>query len=397
MNSRHASGRGHRVDKDKRGQPAYPTDVWFSLTCFRDPLVVAALTLSLLGLFLTASAVVSGGDAVSTGQTLGPITRQAISIAVGLLLGIAVLRLPLSRLRAAGLPLLLVAYGLCSAVLIPGIGKMVNGAQRWLDFGGFQLEISKPVTLLMSIFLAAFLARNPGHPRIWSKEYVLVLSAVGLTVLLLLLEPHLPATLPVVAIMLVMLYLVGMRPWQLALTTVLMGMFWLAVLSVLPWGRFGVWSVIGYFNCFNSGFALCPSLVLPVVWDQWIGAGFGAGGWVALETEWARTDYMFSLLANDLGLLGVCSGMILYGVLLWRAFDIARRALHHDFLFAALLGRAFGVWITFQAVFHIAANLGFGHPHWILPLVGYGGSSMVVTWVFIALLLRTELERLCSL
>lgn len=389
------------MDKDKCGQPAYPTDVWLSLTCFRDPLVAAALTLSLLGIFLTASAVVSGGDVVSTGQPPGPITRQAVSIAVGLLLGIAVLRLPLSRLRAAGLPLLLVAYGLCSAVLIPGIGKMVNGAQRWLDFGGFQLEVSKPVTLLMSIFLAAFLARNPGHPRIWSKEYVLVLSAVGLTVLLLLLEPHSPATL--LAIMLVMLYLVGMQPWQLALTTALMGVFWLAVLSVLPWGRFGVWSVIGCFSLwddlYNFGFSLTNChLVLPVVWDQWIGAGFGAGGWVALLTEWARTDFMFSLLAHDLGLLGVCSGMILYGILLWRAFDIARRALHHDYLFAALLGRAFGVWIAFQAVFHIAANFGFGQSHWILPLVGYGGSSMVVTWVFIALLLRTELEmRLLSI
>ena len=113
---------------------------------------------------------------------------------------------------------------------------------------------------------------------------------------------------------------------------------------------------------------------------------------MAWVTELARTDFMFSLLANDLGLLGICSGMILYGVLLWRAFDIARRALHHDFLFAALLGRAFGIWIAFQAVFHIAANLGFGEPHWILPLVGYGGSSLVVTWIFIALLLRIELE-----
>ena len=214
--------------------------------------MAAGLTLSLLGIFLIASAVISGGDAINTGQTFGPVTRQAISVAVGLLLGMAVLRLPLSRLQAAGLPLLLVAYGLCLAVLIPGIGKMVNGAQRWLDFGGFRLEVSEPVILLLSIFLAAFLARNPGRPRIWSKEYARVLSAVGLTVLLLLLEPHPHATLRVVAIALVMLHLVGMRPWSLALTTALMGVFWLAVLSVLPWGTRLVWSVIGCFGLWED-------------------------------------------------------------------------------------------------------------------------------------------------
>ena len=188
--------------------------------------------------------MVSGGEVLNTGQTFGPATRQALFVAIGLLLGMAVLRLPLSRLQAAGLPLLLLAYGLCSVVLIPGIGKRVNGAQRWLDFGGLQVEVSEPTILLMAIFLAAFLARHPGPWRIRSTEYVRVLSAVGLTVLLLLLEPHLHATLRIVAILLVMLSLAGMRLWQLALTTALMGVFWLAVLSVLPWGTYGVWLIL---------------------------------------------------------------------------------------------------------------------------------------------------------
>ncbi len=114
------------MDKDNHGQQTDPTDVWSPLTCLRDPLVIAALALSWLGIFLTASAMVSGGEVLNTGQTFGPATRQALFVAIGLLLGMAVLRLPLSRLQAAGLPLLLVAYGLCSAVLIPGIGKRMR-------------------------------------------------------------------------------------------------------------------------------------------------------------------------------------------------------------------------------------------------------------------------------
>jgi cell division protein FtsW len=353
------------------------------------PLLLAALALAVLGWVLIASV-----DAELGAASEGFAWRQAVYLGGGLLLGVGVYRWPLAQVERARVLLLLSALVLLSAVLIPGLGVGVNGTRRSLDLGPFRPQVSGPATLMILIFLAAYLARHGEGLRTHAAGFLRLLALLGLAAALLALEPQVRAAAILLIATMVLILAGGVRPWQLGAMAGLVvslpvgAVLWSPYL-LLEWlaRPMSFWE-----DPFERGFALAPPR-FPIDWGDWTGVGLGASAWEPYTLEFACSELVLRLLARELGLLGLCGAILLYGVVVWRAFAIARQAQRTGNAFAALLARGVGLWIGLPVLVHLVDNLESRVTRgWTLPPMSYGGINLAVFCVAVALLLRAAAE-----
>ena len=314
-------------------------------------------------------------------------------IGIGVLLAMPVYRLRLALLQEAGPVLLVAALALLVAVLVPGIGREVNGSTRWISTGLFNLQVSEPAKLMILVYLAGYLARHGEELRERLSGFLKPMAVLSLAALLLLLEPDFGATVVLMATAMGMIFLAGVRLWHF---TGMLGVAGLSLAGLAVSSPYRMERLTTFLNPwedpFDSGFQLTQSLI-AIGRGELAGVGLGASIQKLFYLPEAHTDFVFAVLAEELGLLGVFVVIALYALVVWRAFVIARQAEKAGNVFAGALAYGIGIWIGLQSFINMGVNMGLLPTKGLtLPLMSYGGSSMVVMCVAIALLLRIDSE-----
>jgi cell division protein FtsW len=359
-------------------------------------LLFSVVVLATLGLVMVVSASITFADR-EFGYPFYFALRQLVYIGCGVLAGLLVFRLRLVLLERMGMFLLLMSFVLLLLVLVPGVGVEVNGAARWINAGLFRLQVSEPAKLFFIIYLASYLSRHSEEVRTRIYGFLKPVGLLAIAALLLLLEPDFGATVVLAATVMGMIFMAGVKLVQFS------GMLGLGVLSL---GSLAVSSpyrmerlttfLDPWADPFDSGFQLTQSLI-AIGRGEWLGVGLGASVQKLFYLPEAHTDFVFAVAAEELGLMGVCVIIMLYALLVWRAFMIAAQAEKADNLFAAYLSYGIGIWFGLQGFINIGVNMGLLPTKGLtLPLMSYGGSSMVVMCTAIALLLRVDHETRCT-
>jgi cell division protein FtsW len=355
-------------------------------------LLGATLALLALGLLMVASASMVISDR-QYGQPFHYLLHQLIYLLVGLAFGWLILHVKLEYWQKFSGYLLLLSLVLLVIVLLPGIGHQVNGSSRWFSLGFVAFQASEFAKFCVIIYLAGYLVRHEQAVQQNFMGFLRPMLVLGLISLLLLMEPDFGAATVIFATALGMMFLAQMRLWQFIILFLLVA----AALTVLafsspyrvarlttflnPWG-----------NQFASGYQLTQSLIAFGRGGLW-GVGLGNSIQKLFYLPEAHTDFLFAVIGEELGLIGELIVVALFVILVGRALLIGRNALRQNQLFAAYLAFGFGLSLGLQALINIGVNTGVLPTKGLtLPLMSYGGSSMLINCVIIAILLRTAYE-----
>jgi cell division protein FtsW len=366
-------------------------DLWVLMT---------ALLLLALGLLMVASASIPiGADPKSGhGQPFYFLIRQGIFVLIGLFGAGMVFQVPVERWRRAGPLLLLAAVGLLVLVLVPGIGKEVNGSIRWIGIGPINIQVSEIAKLFALIYVAGYLERHGRelqmrHFKISALALMRPMGVLAVLAVLLLLEPDFGSVVVLAATALGMIFLAGVNLWQfgaLQLGTI-------TVMAVLilssPYRQDRVLSFLRpWDDPFGKGYQLAQSLI-AIGRGELFGVGLGQSVQKLFYLPEAHTDFLFAVLAEELGLVGILIVIALFMTLVWRAFVIGQRAERLGMHFASYMAYGIGLWFGIQSLFNMGVNMGALPTKGLtLPLMSYGGSSVVAMCMTLAILLRIDME-----
>lgn len=289
-------------------------------------------------------------------------------------------------LGAAGLLLLVL-------VLIPGVGVKVNEARRWLDLPMFRLQASEPARLALIVYLSGYIVRRQGRLQNTWKGLLVPFLPLFLAGVLLILEPDFGATAILFAVAFAMLFLGGARLWHLFVLVVL-AVGCLGLLAVAQ--SYRVQRLMNFTDPFaqmeSGGWQLANSLI-AVGRGEWFGVGLGNSVQKLLYLPEMHTDFIFAILAEEFGLAGVLVLIALFGLLVWRGFVIGQAAEAANERFKTYVCYGLSAWLGLQALINMAVNLGALPTKGLtLPLISYGGSSLITVLVMMALILRVDYE-----
>ena len=265
------------------------------------------------------------------------LIRQGIYVGLGLILGWQVLRFPLRLWERLGPYFLLFGMGLLVLVLIPGIGRNINGSSRWLGAGPLTLQPSELVKLFAIIYLSGYVVRRNQEVRRSVWGFVKPLFVLGFIAFLLLLEPDFGTSVVVLTTSMGVLFLAGVRVWQFVvlLIPVVLGLLGLAIVS--PYRLQRILSFLDpWQDAFGKGYQLTQALI-AFGRGEWFGVGLGASVQKLHYLPEGHTDFLLSVLAEELGLMGILLVIGLFSFVVWRVFDIAERAEKAGNPFAAYL------------------------------------------------------------
>ncbi len=352
--------------------------------------VTLCLTLAILlfGLVMVTSASISIAGQY-TGNPFYFLERQLIAAAIGVAGAVFVFCFKCERLERLSPWLLLGAVLLLLAVLVPGLGERVNGGRRWLHLAGLSFQVSELARVLVLIYIASYAARRQEELRETFTGLAKPLGLLALIAVLLLGEPDFGAAAVLFAAGFGMLFLGGARlRYVVGLTVLAAAAF--AVLAVTS--AYRLRRITGFMNPwaspYGAGFQLTQSLI-AIGRGSWFGVGLGNSVQKLFYLPEAHTDFLFAVLAEELGLAGVLATVGLFVALIWRAFQIAQLAARAEMMFHQLLAAGFGLWVGMQAFINIGVNMGVLPTKGLtLPLMSYGRSSMIVTLIWVGLLLR---------
>jgi cell division protein FtsW len=352
--------------------------------------LVAAIVL--LGLVMVTSASISIASKES-GDAFSYLERQLALCLVGFVLAGLVFCVRTEMLEKMAWPLLIAAVVLLFLVLIPGVGHVVNGSRRWIRVMGFNFQASELARVLTLIFIASYAVRREEELRTTLLGLVKPVGLLVFVALLLLAEPDFGAASVLFLAGFGILFVAGAR-LRYVLLAAAAGAGAMALLVMLvPYRMARVTSFLDpWADPFNSGFQLTQSLI-AIGRGEWFGVGLGESVQKLFYLPEAHTDFLFAVLAEELGLVGVAVTLFLFIALVWRSFWIAQLAARANLRFQAYLAAGFGLWLGAQALINIGVNMGVLPTKGLtLPLMSYGRSSMIVTLAWIGLLLRVYHE-----
>ncbi len=356
------------------------------------PLVGVVLAIMAMGLVMVASASVGVGEELGSGP-MHFLMRQTLFLAPAFMLTLIALRTPLDRVEALAGPLLLFGLFLLLLVLLPGVGREVNGATRWIPMGPVNVQVSEVARLCVLVYFAAFLARHAETLRQSAAPLLPAGIVLLLVALLLLAQPDFGALAVLVATLGSLFFIAGMP------LLIFMGL-------ILAVGGLGTYLILSapyrlerltafqdpWADPFNTGFQLTQSLI-AVGRGEWWGVGLGNSVQKLFYLPEAHTDFLFAVLAEELGLLGMALVILAWSFVVWRACRIGSINLQAGRIFPGLLAYGIGVSLGLQAFVNMGVNLGLLPTKGLtLPLMSYGGSSLVMSALAIGLLLRADLE-----
>ena len=350
----------------------------------------------LLGLIMVTSASISiaskdGGDAFAF------LERQLVLCLIGGVLATLVFCIRTEYLERMAWPLLIIAVALLFVVLVPGLGHVVNGSRRWIRLLGFNFQASELARVLVLIFVASYAVRREDELRTTALGLIKPMGLLVFVALLLLAEPDFGAASVLFITGFGILFIAGAR-LRFVLAASVLGAGAMALLVMLvPYRMARVTSFLDpWADPYNSGFQLTQSLI-AIGRGEWFGVGLGESVQKLFYLPEAHTDFLFAVLAEELGLVGVAVTLALFIGLVWRIFCIAQLAARANLRFQSYLAAGFGLWLGCQSMINIGVNMGVLPTKGLtLPLMSYGRSSMIVTLAWVGLLLRVYHEAMNS-
>jgi cell division protein FtsW len=350
------------------------------------------LAIVLLGLVMVTSASISIANK-ETGDVFYYLERQLILTILGCAGAALVFCIPTRLIERVSMPLLIIALAALFVVLLPGLGHTVNGSRRWIRLIGFNFQASELARVLILIYLASYAVRRAEELRGSLKGLAKPLGLLACVTALLLAEPDFGAAAVLFATGFGLLFVAGARLRDVIGMTVIVGAAFAALAFASP---YRILRIVSYrdpwADQYNTGFQLAQSLI-AIGRGHWTGVGLGESVQKLFYLPEAHTDFLFAVLAEELGLIGVVSTLLLFMALVWRSFRIARLAQTAGLHFGAYIAAGFGLWVGIQAFVNIGVNMGVLPTKGLtLPLMSYGRSSLIVTLVWIGLLLRVYHE-----
>ncbi len=355
-------------------------------------LLLATIGLLSIGLMMVASASMVISDRLYD-EPFYYLLHQFVYLCLGVILSWYLFRFRISQWTQVSAALLLGSLLLLALVLIPGIGHEVNGSMRWIGIGPFGIQASEFAKLAMILYLASYLVRREQEVQSRIRGFLKPLLVIGVIAILLLKEPDFGATSVIAATALGMLFLAGVRLWQflILLSGAVLLFALLAVSSPYRLQRLTTF-MHPWQNMYGSGYQLTQSLMAFGHGGFW-GVGLGHSVQKLFYLPEAHTDFLFAVLTEELGLVGALVVMGLFCLLITRAFMIGYSAYQQKLFYGAYVAYGIGLWLGMQAMISIGVNTGlFPTKGLTLPLMSYGGSSMLINCVAIMLLLRIDHE-----
>ena len=349
------------------------------------PLVFAWLVVLGFGLVMVASASVSMDRAY--------LARHGVSLAIALAAFLAVLAMPLALWRHCRQLAWVAALALCVAVLVPGIGQTVNGATRWIDLGVATFQPSEAARFLLLVYLAGFLARNDEALQQDSRVLVRPLFMLGLILALLVAEPDIGSVVVLGSTAGALLFLAGTR-LRYFVPLVLLGAALFTLLAVAQPYRLErlVTFTDPWATAYGSGYQLVQALI-AFGRGELLGLGLGAGIQKLYYLPEAHNDFIFAVIAEELGLVGALAVLALFGFLVYRILAIGKGLLEGGSKFGGYLCYGVGIMLGVQALINLGVTSGILPTKGLtLPFVSYGGNSLIVCCALIALVFRAQLE-----
>jgi cell division protein FtsW len=364
---------------------------------YDQPLIWVTILLMLFGMVMVYSASISLPDSPKYAAYKNShfLMRQATFIVASIVAASLAFRVPIATWQKLAPYLFVFTLVLLILVLVPGVGKGVNGARRWLSFKMFNLQPSELMKLFVVLYAADYTVRKQQFMHKLTKGFMPMTLAIGFVGLLLLLEPDLGAFGVIVCIAMGILFLGGINGiWFGGIGATLVGIFSM-VIMLSPWRRDRIFAYLDPWseeNALGKAYQLSHSLI-AFGRGELFGVGLGGSVEKLHYLPEAHTDFLLAVIGEELGFAGVLVVVVLFYWIIKRAFEIGRQAIAMDLTFAGLAAKGIGIWIGVQAFINMGVNLGLLPTKGLtLPLMSYGGSGVLINCVGLAILLRIDYE-----
>jgi cell division protein FtsW len=360
-------------------------------------LVWVAVALLLWGMVMVYSASIAMPDnpRFSRYSHTHFLFRHVISMVVGCIMALLVFQVRMETWEKAARPLFVFSLVLLAVVLIPFIGKGVNGARRWISFGVLNFQPSELAKLATIIYAADYMVRKMDVKEKFFKAVLPMGAAIGLAGVFLLAEPDMGAFMVIATIAMGILFLGGVNARMFFLILGILVLAFVVMIAESPWRRERIFAYLDPFSAehaLGKGYQLTHSLIAIGRGEVW---GVGLGGSVE-KLHWlpeAHTDFLLAVIGEEFGLVGLT---LVIGLFLWlsrRIMVIGRQAIALEKVFSGLVAQGVGIWIGFQAFINMGVNLGALPTKGLtLPLMSYGGSAIMMNLIAIAIVLRIDSE-----
>jgi len=358
-------------------------------------LLWTALALLMVGLVMVYSSSISLAETAryTGGKSTYFLTRHALYLGVGIVAGMLVFQIPLHLWQRAAPWLFGAGVVLLALVLVPGFGREVNGARRWLSLGPANLQPSELVKLFAVLYAADYTVRKTALMHSFKRGLLPMLAVMLVVGWLLLREPDFGAFVVITAIAMAILFLGGMNGRWFAVLLVMLAIGFAGLVLASPYrmqrifGFMDPWS-----DSFGKGYQLSHALI-AFGRGEWLGVGLGASVEKLLYLPEAHTDFLLAVIGEELGFAGVAFVIALFAWLIVRAFAIGRQAVTLERPYSALVAQGIAVWLGAQALINMGVNMGVLPTKGLtLPLMSFGGSGILVNCVALAILLRIDWE-----
>ncbi|MBJ7553274.1 putative lipid II flippase FtsW [Marinomonas spartinae] len=354
--------------------------------------IASVVSLLALGIVMVSSASISISVDQHNDYTFF-MWRQILYLGMGLTLGWVMLSLPTDQLQKWGILLMAISLVLLIMVLLPGIGKTVNGSRRWINLVVFNLQASEVAKVCMVVYVSGYLVRRAERVRSGWVGFFLPLCLCSIFLLFLLFEPDFGASVVLLGTVMALLFLGGAPLYQFLLLlagAVLM----LGVVAISESYRMKrlMNFIDPWADPYNEGYQLSQALI-AYGRGEWFGLGLGNSVQKLSYLPEAHTDFVFSIWVEETGLIGGIVLILLFGVMVSRAFKIGNKAMALSRPFAGYVCFGFSILILAQVIINIGVNTGFLPTKGLtLPLISYGGSSLIITLASLFVIARVDIE-----
>tara|TARA_R110002049_G_scaffold54607_17_gene151966 strand:- start:1192 stop:2415 length:1224 start_codon:yes stop_codon:yes gene_type:complete len=361
-----------------------------------DPLLVGpALVLILIGLVMvySASIAVAEGSRFTGNQSTYFLLRHTVFLTIGLGAGYLAFRLPMRVWQRLAPWLFLFGVVLLILVLVPGIGRSVNGAQRWIALGPVNLQPSELMKVFVALYAADYTVRKLPDMGSFRRGFLPMAGIILLVGTLLLQQPDFGAMVVICAIAFGVLFLGGMnvKVFGLLIGVATVGLSLLMWLS--PYRRDRLLNFMDpWQDPFDKGYQLSHALI-AFGRGEWFGVGLGGSVEKLFYLPEAHTDFLLAVIAEELGFIGVAIVVVLFAILVQRAFAIGREAINLERYFSGLVAMGVGLWLGVQSFINMGVNMGLLPTKGLtLPLMSFGGSALVAGCLALGVLMRVDWE-----
>jgi cell division protein FtsW len=361
-----------------------------------DPVIIwlAAVLLGLgVVMVYSASIAIAESAKFSGGQSHYFLLRHVISLAVAISAAVVFVQIPMRYWQIAAPYLFMACVALLFIVLIPGVGREVNGSQRWLGYGGVSVQPSELAKLFVVLYAADYTVRKAAHMASFRKGFLPMCAVMLITGTLLLQEPDFGAFVVITSIAVGLLFLGGIN-WRLfgsLVVSLVIGFF--ILIRTSPYRMERVFAFTDpWADPYGSGYQLTHALI-AFGRGEWFGVGLGASIEKLFYLPEAHTDFLLSVIAEELGFVGVIVTIGAFAWLSWRAISTGNQAARLERHFSALVAQGVGLWIAVQTMINMGVNMGLLPTKGLtLPFLSYGGTGLVANCAALALLMRVDYE-----